>query len=138
MSATATTANTIFRIDTTSLEHEKAATQMCRGLQSSGQPAERVDTIEGARELSTKRALPKTELLGHLDLDDLPVLHDEKDRSELDAPQDLRDLEEHGSLLLSQVLYALDRMSILRRHERTVSQMQRRGRNEPTTFSTRT
>src|ERR671934_71452 len=65
MSATATTANTIFRIDTTSLEHEKAATQMCRGLQSSGQPAERVDTIEGARELSTKRALPKTELLGH-------------------------------------------------------------------------
>ena len=109
---------------------------MCRGLQSSGQPAERLDTIEGARGLSTKRALPKTELLGHLDLDDLSVLHDEKDRSELDAPQDLHDLEEHGSLLLGQVLYALDRKSVLRRHRRTVSQMRRGSRNEPTTFST--
>jgi hypothetical protein len=111
---------------------------MCRGLQSSGQPAEWFDIIEGARELSTKRGLPKSELLGHLDLDDLPVLHDEKDRSEFDAPQNLHDLEEHRSLLLSQVLYALDRLSVFRRHGRTVSQMQRRSRNEPTTFFTRT
>jgi hypothetical protein len=29
-------------------------------------------------------------------------------------------------------------MSVLRRHGRTVSQMQGRGRNGPTTFSTRT
>src|SRR3954470_7081294 len=63
-----------------------------------------VTTLEGSGERRSAQA----DLLGHLDLDDLAVLHDEEHGPELELAEDLGDAQEDGALLVGECLEPLD------------------------------
>src|SRR5262245_24175910 len=62
---------------------------------------------------------PEAELLRHLDLDDLPVLHHQQHRAELDPAQDLDHTKHDLALLIREVVLALDAPAVLRFHGAT-------------------
>src|SRR5438552_18752225 len=56
----------------------------------------------GRRGYGSRWPSAQTELLRHLDLHDLAVLHDQHDRAELDLTEDVRDPRQEELLLLRQ------------------------------------
>src|SRR3954447_26961834 len=60
------------------------------------------------------------DLLGHLDLDDLAVLHDEQHGPELELAEHLGDAQEDGTLLVGERLEPLDRRVPLAVHAATL------------------